>query len=223
MDGRHYLEKLIADRLDLVRRDPRAPLDRSEIRGVALGLVAASALGRQEMEEILAGLDRSLEALGRFRTDRVTARDTDRVTASVTARVAGPQPPDAGAPADPGGSGRPASRLLRVVPLVRDMDLLGARATLVSLEVWSTSTRLHLAYPSPGLPAHELLLRWRPWHAHDDAGVRYRGSGGGSHDSGGFLVETRIFEPGPAEWARTFTVGASDTEGREEECSVPLR
>ena len=209
MDGRRYLEKLIADRLDRARRDPHAPIDRSEIRGVALGLVAASALGQKEMEEILAELDRSLEALGRFRT--------------VPARLAGRDPLDAGAPAEPGEAGHLAPRLLRVVPLVRDLTVCGTPATLVSLEVWSTSTRLHLAYPSPGLPAHELLLRWRPWHAHDDAGVRYRGSGGGSHDSGGFLVETRIFEPGPAEWARTFTVCASDTEGREEEFSVPLR
>jgi len=236
MDGRRYLEKLINDRLDLARRDPRAPFDRSEIRGIALGLVAASALSQKEMEAILAKLDRSLEALGRFTTVSQTLRVADRQppNAGATALFAAESGPESAgdaveslggtaAPADPGEPKEPAPRLIRVVPLARDMVLWDAPATLVSVEVWTTVTRLHLAYPGSGPRHREILRRWRPWRAYDDTGGQYRGGGGGAYDSDGLLLETRIFEPGPAEWAQTLTVRAYDARGRKDEFSVPLR
>jgi hypothetical protein len=220
MDGRSYLEKLISDRLELVSRNPRAPFDRSEIRGVGLGLVAASALRQEEMEEILAGLDHSLESLGRYK----------EVNAETGRPEAGPSAPmhrkehDRVADAVTTTSLASSPTLLRVLPLVgQDVELFDQPATLVSLEIWSTSVRLHVAYPSPQLSGAELLRRWRSWHAFDNTGVQYREAGGGSSDSGGFLVETRIFEPGPADEATALTVRARNSDGRESQFTVPLQ
>lgn len=60
MDGRGYLEKLIADSLGAGKGQPafagQSGINRFEIRGVAIGLVAAGALPQEEAEQILADL-----------------------------------------------------------------------------------------------------------------------------------------------------------------------
>lgn len=229
MDGRSYLKKLISDRLELIARNPQAPFDRSEIRGVALGLVAASALRQEEMEEILADLDHSLESLGRYKKLRKelhvdTGHSGSEPTAFLRRVTLNHEHGDRVTGSAPTTRSTSSPVLLRVLPLVgQEIELFDQPATLVSLEIWSTSARLHIAYPSPRLSGAELLMRYRGWRAFDDMGVQYRQAGGGSSDFGGFLVETRIFEPGLPSEATTLTVRARDSEQRESQFTIPLQ
>src|SRR3954471_19378409 len=77
VDGRGYLEKLIADSLGAGRGQPelgrQSSFNRFEIRGVAIGLAAAGALTQEEAEQILADLDVTLQRSGRLKVVRAEA------------------------------------------------------------------------------------------------------------------------------------------------------
>lgn len=208
MDGRRYLEKLIADGLGGGRGQPAAGrlsgFDRREVRGVAIGLVAAGALAQEDADRILADLDVTLQRSGRLKV----------VHAEASAR--------AEAVATPVGAERPEWReaiekppvpvLRRVVSLAgRTLEAGELTADLVSLEVWSTFVVLTMAHdgvdPRRMREHFTLRTRWRGW---DDTGTQYRAGGGGGSGSHGLLVERRTFEPGPPAEARVLTLAAGE-------------
>ncbi|MEU7754970.1 hypothetical protein [Micromonospora sp. NPDC049171] len=239
MEGRAYLEKYIVDRLPAGAGQPPhgRTVDRSEIRGVAVGLVAAGALAQEEMERILADLDRELERRGRF--TRVVRHMATEKRMSTEGRLT----PDHWAPLsvearqqlvlqhgrDRARWQQPVvepARLREVISLAgRTLTLDAVPATLISLERWSTMVVVRLAYAGtdardPGSldGMHARLGRWRGW---DDAGTQYRAGGGSGEGRGGLFVETVVFEPGPPDEARTLTL-AYDRDGGSERCTVAL-
>ena len=166
MDGRAYLEKLIADDIGTLGR---ITLDRSEVRGVARGLLAAGAIERSDMEQILAHLDETLKQAGLLRIMRGEAL----LGGGAGAGIARPEWKQA-------MEAPPAPVLRHVVPLVGRTFLVGELAeNLVSLEVWSTFLRLNQAHVGEG--SHRMTecfargVKWRGW---DDAGTEYRDAGG---------------------------------------------
>ncbi|WP_410574616.1 hypothetical protein [Amycolatopsis sp. cmx-4-61] len=221
MDGRRYLEKLIADRLGAGRGQPesgrQAAVDRPEIRGVAIGLVAAGTLAQEDAEEILADLDATLERSGRLEV--VHAEGSATMQAPPVARRVGAERPEwRQAIEEP-----PAPVLRHVVSLAGRTFTIGDRtAQLVSLEVWSSLVVLTMAHdgvdPRRVREHFALRTRWRGW---DDAGTQYRGGGGGGSGSHGLLVERRIFEPGPPAEARVLTLAAESEDGQTT-VEVPL-
>lgn len=119
MDGSAYLEKLITDRLGSGRGQPaagrRSSLNLAEIREVAIGLVAAGALGQQEMEQIIADLERTLESSGRLTVVRHTTTAVDdgsTVAPGMMARIGAIRPQWQRAIIDP-----PAPLLRKVISL----------------------------------------------------------------------------------------------------------
>ncbi|WP_410594664.1 hypothetical protein [Amycolatopsis sp. lyj-23] len=219
MDGRRYLEKLISDRLGAGRGQPeagrRAAFDRSELRGVAIGLVAAGALTQEDAEAILADLDATLRRSGLLQV--VHAEGSSRT--QVAMPVGTERPEWRQAIENP-----PAPVLRHVVSLAgRTLAIGDLTAQLVSLEVWSTLVVLTFAH---GYRDHRLLrdrfrpdIRWRGW---DDAGTQYRAGGGSGSGSNGLLVDRRQFEPGPPAQARVLTLAVEAPAGRAT-VEVPLR
>jgi hypothetical protein len=225
MDGRAYLEKFIADRLPAGQGQPaegrRLSLDLSEIRGVALGLVAAGALTQEEMERIVADLEQKLERLGRLTRRQAHAWPELQGPLPVAVRrdlvlkssLERPQWQD---------PVMEPPTLRDVISLAgRVLTIGGATACLVCLERWSAMLVLRLAYADPG---DRLLLdhfrtqreRWRGW---DDAGTQYRGGsirGSGTH---GLFMEDLLFEPGTPDEARTLTL-CVDSDGQTKRLTV---
>lgn len=198
MDGRAYLEKLIADRLGAGRR---TGFDRTEVRGIAQGLVAAGALRAEEMDRLLADLDATLIAAGWLEVVEHRAGPVGSVSAEWTGRILGP----------------PVPQLLRVVPLAGRADPF----TLLSLEVWSTILVLRtVRVLSVAEHRQELLARsgGRTVDAWDDAGTRYRPRGMTGSGTHGLHFEQWTFEPGPAGHATEVTFAAGDVR-----FTVPLR
>ncbi|MFG1914546.1 hypothetical protein [Micromonospora sp. NPDC048898] len=239
MEGRAYLEKYIVDRLPAGAGQPPHGLtvDRSEIRGVAVGLVAAGALAQEDMERVLADLDRELERRGRL--TRVEMRVSTEKRTSTEGRVSSDQWAPLSVEArqqlvlqhgrDRARWQQPVvdpARLREVISLAgRTLTLDAVPATLISLERWSTMVVVRLAYAGtdargPGSPAsmHGRLRQWRGW---DDAGTQYRAGGGSGEGRGGLFVETVVFEPGPPDEARTLTL-AYDRDGGSERFAVAL-
>jgi hypothetical protein len=214
MDGRRYLEKLIADRLGAGRGQPEsgraAGLDLREIRGVAIGLVAAGTLAQEAADRILADLDETLRRSGRLEVVHAEASATAGF-APTARRVGAERPEWRQAIEDP-----PAPVLRHVVSLAgRTLDVGELTADLVSLEVWSTFVALTFSH---AYRDHRLLrdrfrpdIRWRGW---DDTGTRYRGGGGGGSGANGLLVDRRTFEPGPPAEARVLTLAVEFPGGR---------
>ncbi|EOD66277.1 hypothetical protein [Amycolatopsis vancoresmycina] len=219
MDGRGYLEKLISDGLGAGRGQPPAGrlsgFDRREIRGVAIGLVAAGALGQEEADRILADLDVTLQRSGRLNV--VHAEASASATFAPVARHAGTERPEwRQAIEEP-----PRPVLRQVVSLAgRTLEAGELTADLVSLEVWSAFVVLTMAQegfdPRRMRERFALRTRWRAW---DDAGTQYRAGGGGGSGSHGLLVERRTFEPGPPAEARLLTVAVESADG---EATVPI-
>jgi hypothetical protein len=210
MDGAAYLEKLIADRLGAGRGQPaagrRSGLDLAGIRGVAVGLVAAGALGQQEMERIIADLEHTLESAGWLTIVRhtVTAGDPDSTIApSMMARAGVTRRQWQEAIIDP-----PAPILRKVISLAgRTLTIDDQLVALLSLDVWSTMLMLRLAHHDRDsrtlLNRLDSGHRWRGW---DDAGTQFRRAGGSGGGSPQLFIEEVVFEPGPAEQARTLTI-----------------
>jgi hypothetical protein len=237
VEGRAYLEKYIADRLAAGQGQPpegrRLSLDLSEIRGVAIGLVAAGALAQEEMERILADVEQELERLGRL--TRIEARMAAEgrgspahwAPVSVEARqqlvlqhslerAQRPEPVVT------------AAQLREVISLAgRTLTLGAATGTLISLERWSTMFVLRLAHADPHADDLRSLdrmqarqKRWRGW---DDAGTqyRYRGGSGSLARRGRLSMENVVLEPGAPDEARTLTL-AFDHETETERLTVAL-
>jgi hypothetical protein len=217
MNGRAYLTKFINDRLAASRGQPeegrRLSFDLSEIRGVAIGLVAAGALGQEEMERILADLELRLERLGWL--IRVEAHASAEDPVGVSADNWMPLSVEARQELVLKSS-RERREPVVDPPVLRDVIPLAGRtltvgavtATLISLERWSTMFILRLAYADPD---HRRLLnrlhseheRWRGW---DDAGTQYRRRGGGGGLKQGLSIEDLVFEPGAPDEARSLTL-----------------
>ncbi|HEX8629839.1 MAG TPA: hypothetical protein VF755_16880 [Catenuloplanes sp.] len=225
MDGSAYLEKLIADRLGAGRGQPAqgrsSSLNLAEIRGVALGLVAAGVLGQRAMERIIADLERTLESTGWLTVVRHTmtgADDGASVEPGMMARVGAARPQWQKAIIDP-----PAPIIRTVISLAGQTLIMAERpVALISVEVWSSIVTLRLAHSdSDGRTLLNRLdsgHRWRGW---DDAGTRFRGVGGGGSGSHGLFIEEVRFEPGPADNARTLTL-LVEQERRSHELTVAL-
>jgi hypothetical protein len=212
VDGRAYLEKLIADSLGAGRGQPelgrQSSFNRFEIRGVAIGLAAAGALTQEEAEQILADLDVTLQRSGWLKVVRAEASAS--ADFPLTVKPVGTVRPEWRQAVE----APPAPVLRRVVPLVgRTLEIGEETANLMSLEVWSTLLVLNLAYGDARPPRKRFNpdVHWRGW---DDAGTRYRGGGGGGSGSHAMFVERRVFEPGPAEEARVFTLVIESPGGR---------
>jgi hypothetical protein len=220
MDGRRYLEKLIADSLGAGRGQPAAgrqsSFDRREIRGVAIGLVAAGTLAQEEADRILADLDETLQRSGRLKV--VHAEGSASAGFAPVARPVGTERPEwRQAIEEP-----PTPVLRHVVSLAgRTLPISGTTAHLVSLEVWSSFVALTLAHVDGDprwMRERWLEVRWRGW---DDAGTQYRGGGGGGGGSHGLIVERRTFEPGPPAEARVLTL-AVESPGGQTTVVIPL-
>jgi hypothetical protein len=226
MDGKAYLEKLIADRLGAKAGQPvagrRMGFDRTEIGGIAQGLVAAGALSVDDMRRMLADLDATLTAAGwlvRVEHRMEGPRDASLAMPTRVEPAPGVEPVPGFEPAP--GAARPewtariedppVPRLRRVVPLAGRTVVMRPDeepATLISLEVWTTILVLRLARP---LPAEQVRRPWEalqigPVGAWDDAGTRYRGTGANGSGHYGLHVENRTFEPGPPDHATELTI-----------------
>jgi len=202
MDGRAYLEKLIADGLAV---PDRIALDRSEVRGVALGLLAAGAIGRADMERILADLDETLKQAGFLRVMRA-----NKPLGGSAGGVGVARPAWTRAIEEP-----PAPVLRHVFSLAgRTFELGGVVESLISLEVWSTFLRLNLAHG--GEDNHRMTecfergVKWRGW---DDAGTQYRDAGGSGSSVQSLHARNRVFTPAPADHARLLTLVVDHADG----------
>jgi hypothetical protein len=211
MDGLGYLEKLITDRLAA----GQGWFDLAEVRGVAIGLVAAGALRPEEADQVLADLEETLKRSGRL---KVVSHHGSSMRSAPAAWQAGVERPEWREVVER----PPVPELRGVVSLAgRAVVVGGVTATLVSLEVWSTFLGLNLAYVGVGPPpSRDRVRSWR-WRGWDDAGTRYQGGGGGGGGSSSLYVERRMFKPGPAEHARTLTLVVEHPDG-ETSVVVPL-
>ncbi|GIJ66896.1 hypothetical protein [Virgisporangium ochraceum] len=205
MDGRAYLEKLIADRLGAGRGQPaagrRLSFDRTEVRGVAQGLVAAGALRAEEMDRMLADLDATLTAAGWLTVVEHRVGTAGSARPEWTERIGEP----------------PVPLLRRVVPLTGRADPF----TLLSLEVWSTILVLRTARVLSASEHRRELLAGsggRTVDAWDDAGTRYRPRGLTGSGTHGLHFEQWTFEPGPADHAAEVTFATGGTR-----FTAPLR
>jgi hypothetical protein len=202
MDGRSYLEKLISDSL---RADGKA-FDRREIRGVAIGLVAAGALRQEEAERILADLDVTLQRSGLLKVVRLEGAATSQVVA--------PRPVGRERPGWRQAIEEPPPPVLRHVVSLAGRTLTAGELTaqLVSLEVWSAFVVLTVAHRGvdPRRLRDHFTADWRGW---DDVGTQYRGGRAGGSGSAALFVERRVFEPGPPEEARLLTVVVGSSGG----------
>ncbi|MFB9688049.1 hypothetical protein [Amycolatopsis plumensis] len=222
MDGRGYLEKLISDHLGAGRGQPshgrQLSFDRREVRGVAIGLVAAGALAQEDADRILADLDETLKQSGWLKVAHAEG-SASAGFAPVARRVGAERPEWRQAIEEP-----PTPVLRHVVSLAgRTLEAGELTADLVSLEVWSTFVVLSTARsgvdPRRMRELFHLRTVWRGW---DDAGTQYRGTGGGGGSgSHGLLVERRTFEPGPPEEARVLTL-AVESPGGQATVQIPL-
>ncbi|WP_103342565.1 hypothetical protein [Amycolatopsis sp. CA-126428] len=222
MDGRGYLEKLISDSLGAGRGQPeggrRSSLDLRQIRGVAIGLVAAGTLAQEDADRILADLDETLRRSGWLNVVHVEASASTSISGQAVARAVGAERPEwRQAIEEP-----PAPVLRHVVSLAgRSLEAGELKADLVSLEVWSAFVVLTTAREGDSRRMRELFHLRTLWRGWDDTGTQYRGGGGGGSGSHGLLVERRTFEPGPPEEARVLTL-AVESSGSQATVVIPL-
>jgi uncharacterized damage-inducible protein DinB len=212
VEGAAYLEKLIADRLGAGRGQPpdgrRSSLDLAGIRGVAVGLVAAGVLGQHEMERIIADLEQTLVSTG-----WLTVARHEVGAAGNAARAGTVNEQWQAAIVDP-----PAPVLRKVFSLAGRTLVFGERsAVLLGLDVWSTMLTLRLAHED-GHAATNRRYRWRGW---DDQGTQYRRAGSSGSGSHRLFQEQVVFEPGPADGARTLTLHV-ESDGVSQQLTIPL-
>lgn len=208
MDGRGHLDRLIADHLS----GAPGAFNRSELRGVAFGLVAAQALAQADADRMLADLDAELRRIGRLRSTHVSQSTT--ASAPMAVRI-GAEPPH-----QPAAKELPVPVLRHVVPLVgRHLTVGEARVVLVSLEVWSSFLVLNLAHVGVDMPQRfGTTIRWRGW---DDVGTQYRSVGSGASGMHGLVAERQRFGPSAPAAARTLTLVVEYPDGRAD-ISIPL-
>jgi hypothetical protein len=202
MDGRAYLEKLIADGFAVPHR---ITLDRSEVRGVALGLLAAGTIARSDLERILADLDETLKQAGLLRVMRAEKL----LGGSGSGRAGVVRPEWMRAIDEP-----PAPVLRRVLPLVgRTFQVGHVVENLISLEVWSTLLRLNLAHGGEDHRMTECFSQTLKWKGWDDAGTQYRDAGGSGTLVQSLHARNRSFTPGPSDHARLLTLVVEHANG----------
>ena len=225
VDGAAYLAKLIADRLGAGRGQPaagrRSSFDVAGIRGVAVGLVAAGALGQQDMERIIADLEHTLVSAGRLTIVRGTVTAADHgsaVAPAMTAPTGATRSQWQEAIIDP-----PTPVLRKVISLAgRTLTIDGQPASLISLDGWSTMLTLRLAHSDrDGRTLSNHLDGRHRWRGRDDAGTQFRGVGGSGGGSHRLFIEHVVFEPGPADQARTLTVRV-EHDGQTQHLTVAL-
>jgi hypothetical protein len=192
-------------------------LNLAEIRGVAVGLVAAGVLGQRAMERIIADLERTLESMGWLTVVRRTVTGADGGPGTM-ARAGAIRPPWQEAIVDP-----PAPVLRGVISLAGQTFTVDEHpAALISVDVWSTMVTLRLAHSdSDGRTLLDRLSSRRRWRGWDDAGTQFRRVGGGGCGSHGLFIEEVVFEPGPADDARTVTV-LVEQDGQPQQLAVRL-
>lgn len=225
MDGRGYLENLIAKRISQATRNPESSpaIDRSEIRGIAMGLAVAGVLSPTDKDQLLALLDVALTDAGLMQTRHFdmtsVPSDDERLRMALAAsrasqggnthrRGAGPEPS--------------MPRLLRVVSLHhRDINAGAGRIVPVSLEVWSHFLTLRIGYLSTQTSAADRMMNHRKWYGQDDTLTTYDESHSYWSDAHGCIVETRVFTPAPPPAATTLTL-QTGTPGEIERLELPL-
>ncbi|MEC3980055.1 hypothetical protein [Amycolatopsis sp. H20-H5] len=206
MEGRAYLEKLIADSL---RTDRGQGLNLYELSGIAIGLVAAGKLDQAEADQLVADLKATLVSTGRLHVRTVGASAAGEI---VVGRAEGESRPDwRSAMENP-----PPPFLRKVIALDgREHRIADRTLTLVSLEVWSTFVLLRVAFPGPADRREQ--TRWRGW---DDVGTQYRGGGGTSSGARGWIFEQVTLHPAPTDEARLLTLAV---EQDEDQVRLPIR
>ncbi|GHF82084.1 hypothetical protein FHX82_004620 [Amycolatopsis bartoniae] len=200
MDGKGYLERLIADRLA-----PRGGFDLHEVRGIARGLEAAGALSHADGERILADLEATMRSLGMLRTRRVSGSATSEP--ALFTRAAGRERPEWQEAVE-----QPPIPELRAVRALAGTTLEAGpfRLEFTSLERWSTLLVLRYAYQAA--PREGLFRTGYRWTARDDAATHYLvGSGGGS-GLHGWMFEHSVLRPAPLPGATTLTVTLSNKD-----------
>jgi hypothetical protein len=224
MDGRGYLEQLIAERLQAGKGRSadarRTRFDLPEIRGIAVGLVAAGALNREDKEEILLDLDETLERAGWLQR-RVFQMESEPLGSSEADgdRIGVERPEWRDAILDP-----PLPTLRGIVPIIGStLTVNGSTAILISLELWTTMFLLRLAYPATTAQIRHHFRthanqRWQSW---DDTGTTYRYTAGGGSDTHGLFMEHVSFEPAPPDRATTITL-TKESHGETDQITVPL-
>jgi hypothetical protein len=190
MNGRAFLEKVVKEQWD----GGKGKVNRWELQGLARGLVAAGVLDQQDADRIMTWLRTKMTEAGMLRTVRFDA------VPAVVAR----------APAVPVDSVKidvPVPELRRVIPLAgRTFTINGITTSLVSLEVWSTMLIVRTARAEGQDEPPSFLteqMRWRGW---DDAGTEYRSNSGTGASWNSLIVDSRMYEPGPPDEAKTFTM-----------------
>ena len=205
MDGKAYLEHLIADRLAL-----GAGFNLHEVRGIARGLEAAGALTHADGERILADLEATMRGLGMLQTRQVSA------SASFTASAVGRERPEWQEAVE-----QPPIPELKAVQALAGATLEAGpfRLEFTSLERWSTLLVLRYAYQAA--PREGLFRSGYRWKARDDAATWYHAGGGSGSGAHGWMFEAVTLQPAPLPGATTLTVTLSD-EDTTGEAVLPL-
>src|SRR6266536_239411 len=119
--------------------------------------------------------------------------------------------------------GRPSGvpRLLRVVPIAREVDVGdGQQLVVLSLEIWSDWLDLRLALVSSraaeAAQAQRLPAGYGQWTLSDDLDTAYRALGTASGGSELFNVAQASFTPSPPPEASTLTLTLAGAEDRDE-------
>ncbi|TCO55111.1 hypothetical protein [Actinocrispum wychmicini] len=194
MNGRAFLEKVAKEQL----AGGKGMVNRWEIQGIARGLVAAGVLDQQDADQVMTWLRTKMTEAGMLKV--VTLGGQGTVSTSM---------PVARVPAGAVAERPPLPVLKRVVSLAgRSFTIADKTLHLVSLEVWSTMLVVRTArtYDEDDQPKYlDARLRWRGW---DDQGTEYRSNSSTGSLWPQLIVDNRMYEPGPPDDARIFTVVA---------------
>lgn len=194
MDAETYLNRLAEQRLNRLGRSAGS-LDQEqgsemlqELSAAASALVATGALDRAVAERVVIRSRNALVEMG------IVVPDT------IAPEPFGDAPP--AGPADWGAPSRvPPPRLVRVIPLARELGQIdgGAAVTLISVEIWND----HLLFRySMTARRHRSSRERERWTAtiRDDAGTIYvRGGGQGGGDRDTWHEETEFMPTPPLE------------------------
>lgn len=196
MDGRAYLERLIAEQIDLAAemqagRPISAPLGVGELSGVAHGLVAAGALTPSDAEEVLDNLRAMITARGK----RVTRTFSSSTTTAPAGRHQGLAATEAAQ-----GDGPDAPTPLGLISIVgHTLIVRNTEFLLVSLELWSSFFTLRFAINGVTWVSRPTPM----WLASDDTGTVYQQSQGGHQECGHLITAEQRFEPALSPAARS--------------------
>lgn len=171
-------------------------VNRWEIQGIARGLVAAGVLDQRDADQVMTWLRTKMTEAGMLKVVTLGGQGTVTTSSPLpVVRAVAERPP------------LPA--LKRVVSLAgRSFTIADKTLNLISLEVWSSMIVVRTArgYDEDDQPKYlDARLRWRGW---DDMGTEYRSNSSTGTLWPQLIVDNRMYEPGPPDDARTFTVVA---------------